>query len=99
MGVEYAARLVVGLPHGELVEYFESLEDEYDWEKNLECVSPYFDADWSDSLFAVVVESCPDYWRSEVDEDSLQSKINVAHQVFKDVTGKSGRLYLSTYGS
>lgn len=99
MGVDYSARILVGLPYDELEEYFESLEDEYGWEGELSCVSPYYDASWGSSLFGVEVKWCNDYHYSEIDELTLLPTIKSAHEMFEKITGKKGKLYLSTYGS
>lgn len=98
MSVEYSARLVVGLPYGELKEWFNFLDDFWDYEEHLDQVSPYFDADKEDCLYGVVVKKCNDYSYSEVDEKSFPNDVQRAHKKFKDVTGKEGKLYLSAYG-
>lgn len=97
MGIEYSARIIVGLTHEELEDFLVGVEDPYD--VGLYMVSPYFDADYCDCLFGVIVQSCNDYSYVEVDTNKLMLNIDEAHQKFKEITGKSGQLYLSTYGS
>jgi len=97
MGVEYSARIIVGLPQGELEEFLECVEDPYD--VGLYMVSPYFDADYCDCLFGVIVQSCGDYGYVELNTNTLMHNTSEAWRKFKEITGKDGRLYLSTYGS
>lgn len=101
MGIEYSARIVVGLPKDELDDYFEGVEDVYQSieDSGLYVVSPYYDADYDDCLFGVLVQSCYDYSYSEIDESKWSESIAAAHKKFTEVTGKVGKLYLSTYGS
>ena len=100
MGIEYSARIVVGLPKDELDDYFEGVENIYQHveDSGLYIVSPYYDADYDDCLFGVLVERCYDYSYSEIDENSLAANVVAAHKMFTEVTGKVGKLYLSTYG-
>lgn len=97
MGIEYSARIVVGLPHEELEEFLKDVEDPY--EVGLYMVSPYFDADYCDCLFGMLVETCYDYSYTEIDTVNWENNVEDAHKKFTKVTGKVGRLYLSTYGS
>jgi len=97
MGVEYSARIIVGLPHEELEEFLQDVEDPYDM--GLYVCSPYYDADYHDSLFGIIVEYCDDYSYTKIDEHSWEEKVSEAHKRFKEITGKMGTLYLSTYGS
>ena len=97
MGIEYSARIIVGLPHEELEDFLEGMEDPYDL--GLYVVSPYFDADYCDCLFGVVVQTCDDFSYVELNTKQLMLSTDQAHLMFKEITGKDGRLYLSTYGS
>lgn len=98
MGVEYSARIVVGLPHDELEDFLEGTEDPYGL--GLDMVSPYFDADYAECLFGVIVQSCNDYsCYVELDINLLMHNIYEAQRKFKEITGREGCLYLSTYGS
>ena len=101
MGIEYSARIVVGLPKDELDDYFEGVENVYQHveDSGLYVVSPYYDADYDDCLFGVLVQRCYDYSYSEIDETMWSESIASAHKKFTEVTGKVGKLYLSTYGS
>lgn len=100
MGIEYSARIVVGLPKDELDDYFEGIEDVYQHveDSGLYVVSPYYDADYDDCLFGVLVQSCYDYSYSEIDESKWSENVAAAHKWFTERTGKVGKLYLSTYG-
>jgi hypothetical protein len=97
MGVYYSARIIVGLTHEELEEFLQDVEDPED--VGLDRVSPYFDADDNESLFGVLVKDCSDFSYTEIDEVSWADKVCKAHQEFTKITGKKGKLFLSTYGS
>ena len=97
MGIEYSARIVVGLPHEDLEEFLQGVEDPYD--VGLYTVSPYFDADYADCLFGVLVESCGDYSYTEIDTSLWEQAVINSQKKFAEITGKVGKLYLSTYGS
>ncbi len=97
MGVEYSARIIVGLPHEELEEFLQDVEDPYD--VGLYVCSPYYDASYSDSLFGVLVEHCDDFSYTQINEQTWQEKVSKAHDQFYKLTGERGILYLSTYGS
>lgn len=97
MGVEYSARIIVGLPHEELEEFLQDVEDPYD--VGLYVCSPYFDADYQASLFGVLVQNCNDFDYTQIDEFSWSERVHNAHEEFTKLTGKKGILYLSTYGS
>lgn len=101
MGIEYSARIVVGLPKDELDDYFEGVEDIYQHveDSGLYVASPYYDADYDDCLFGVLVQGCYDYSYSEIDESKWSENVAAAHKKFTELTGKVGKLYLSTYGS
>lgn len=97
MGVEYSARIIVGLPHDELEEFLEGVE--YPYDVGLYVCSPYYDADYHDSLFGVLVEHCDDFSYTQINEHTWEEQVSTAHKKFKEITGKVGVLYLSTYGS
>lgn len=97
MGVEYSARIIVGLPHEELEEFLEGVDDPYDL--GLYVCSPYYDAEYEECLFGVIVQRCEDFSYSRIDEKSWVEKVAEAHKKFTEKTGKEGTLYLSTYGS
>ena len=97
MGIEYSARIIVGLPHEDLEEFLQDVEDPYD--VGLYMVSPYFDADYCDCLFGVLVERCGDYSYTEIDLSMWDQAVANCHKKFTEITGKVGKLYLSTYGS
>lgn len=94
MGIDTSAVLMVGLSSEELAGgcdyYYEVLE-----EKGLSNISPYYDADYDSCNIGIVIESSPDYQSSEVDEETLLSRINEAKEKFFTVTGKSGKLFIS----
>lgn len=97
MGIEYSARILVGLPYEDVQEIIDSVEDPY--ESGLEVIHPFFDADYQDCLFGVLVKSCGDFSYSQIDEFTWTEKVHKAHEEFTKKTGKKGILYLSTYGS
>lgn len=101
MGVSYSARIIVGLPKEELDDYFEGNEDniyQHVEDSGLYVVRPYYDADYDDCLFGVLVRISCDYSYSEIDESEWSVNVASAHKKFTEVTGKVGKLYLSTYG-
>lgn len=93
MGMYYKAKLVVGLPYGELV--FD-LEDEDDLLDELDRASPYYDCDQDDMIFGVEIAATSDYSHQEFTYD--QAKVDSAKLEFKELTGKEGRLFLSPHG-
>ena len=97
MGVEYSARILVGLPHEDLEEFLKDVDDPYD--VGLYVCSPYYDASYGASLFGILVSHCDDFGYTEIDEFSWSEKVTKAHQQFAKITSKKGVLFLSTYGS
>lgn len=102
MGIDIGARVVVGLPAGEIDVDEETLEEHYDgslgewaYENGLNRTSPYFDADDEDCLIGVVLADV-DYTYTEMgDLQDLVAEVEAAQKKFKEVTGKEGKLYVS----
>lgn len=95
MGIEYSAKLIVGLPYEEFGESFFSDDVAGDCEeKGLEYVSPYFDAPPRHWVIGVKVAKSGDFDWNYVDVD----KHKPAHLKFTEVTGLTGKLILSTHG-
>ena len=91
MGVEYSAKIVVGLPMYE----FED-RDQIE-EFGLDVVAPYYDGD-SKGVAGIVVECSGDYSRKEIDVTKLAADIEAAKKEFFKITGRFGIAYLSTCG-
>lgn len=91
MGIQYKAKLLVGLTYNEL----ESFMDDSDPDDfGFEYASPYYDAPRSEWVVGVRVGSTSDYDFSYVDSDAIQQ----AREEFMDITGLEGDLILSPHG-
>lgn len=95
MGMEYSARLLVGLAVEDFPEDFftDDVAGDCD-EKGLMYASPYFDASPIEWVVGVKVAKSGDFDWNYVDVD--QHKI--AHVKFTEITGLTGKLILSTHG-
>lgn len=91
MGVEYSAKIVVGLPYDEL-ENKELLDDEV-----IRVFRPYYDADIDDCLVGLTYASTPDYGYEEFEYNPL--KVVSLLEAFKAITGQDGEVFLTTIGS
>lgn len=92
MGVEYKAKLLVGLPYDELKHFIDpDLEPE---DYGLTYASPYFDSSRDEWVIGVTVASTEDFWYSEVDVNEHKK----AFDRFTKITGLVGKLYLSPHG-
>lgn len=96
MSVEYAAKIVLGLPFGDLPEDKQEIDVE---EHGMEYVSPYYDAPTKRSLVGFVIEESHPYSWAEMKETYNLFKIHELAQKFTEVFGVSPKLFLSTYGS
>lgn len=94
MGVEYSAKLVVGLPSQEMEDQYE--DGYYDQDGELEHVPSYYDGD--SGVVGIVVQDSGDYDYCEVDLDKLKGVVEWAVTKFNHITGKQGKLYLCTHG-
>lgn len=94
MGVEYSAKLIVGLPCDEFGDFFsDDIVGDCE-EKGLEYASPYYDAPPRHWVIGVRVAKSGDYDWNYVDV----KKHKDAHDQFTKVTGLVGKLILSTHG-
>lgn len=91
MGVEYKAKLLVGLPYDELGDFLGENEPE---DFGLGYASPYFDSSRDEWIIGVSVASTEDFWYTEVDV----SEHRKAFDKFEKITGLIGKLYLSPHG-
>lgn len=98
MGMQHLAVIGVGLPAKELCETWEEFEEQYgdQWE-TLQLINPWYDASYKYCQAAVIVH--------KVEDGSMDLNLHTSHQAvqtamakFKQVTGKTGKLFLSTYG-
>lgn len=94
MGIEYSAKLVVGLPYDEFSEFFSDDVAGDCEEKGLEYVSPYYDAPSEHWVIGVKVAKTGDYDWTYVDVDQHKK----AHDRFTEITGLTGKLILSPHG-
>lgn len=93
MGVEYGAKLIVGLPYEEL----EHLGEDFVDDLGLDYASPYFDADHECWIVGVDVEAIM-YGAIEVDPTLVNGLTKKAAKEFTKKTGMVGKLYLSSHG-
>lgn len=91
MGVEYSAKIVVGLPVGDFEDH-DQIE-----EFGLDVVAPYYDGD-HDGIAGIVVLRSGDYDQVEFEVSDLVSMIEDAKTEFQEITRKVGIVYLSTCG-
>ena len=95
MSIDYAARIVVGLPVSD-IPLEEGVHDMYDI--GLEYSHPYFDCGDEVSLGCVIVLSAPDY-DYRVLPGNLAELTSYASEKFKRITGLEGKVYLTTHSS
>lgn len=94
MSISYDAVIVVGLPFNEVCEDSDEFYDKY--EDKLDRISPYFDASNDDCLIGITYASSCDYQYKELASE-FTMKANLA--LFKQITGKEGKVYLSVNGT
>ncbi len=97
MGVQNLAVVGVGLAATELCETHDEFEELYGDQDHLQLISPWYDASYQYCEAAIVVY--------QVESGSVDLHLHTAHQAiqtamakFKQITGKTGKLFLSTYG-
>lgn len=95
MGMEYSARLLVGLSVEDFPDDFftDDVGGDCD-EKGLIYASPYYDAPVRHWVVGYKVAKSDDYGWNYVDIDQH----NIAHVKFTEITGLNGKLILSTHG-
>lgn len=94
MGIEYSAKLIVGLPYEEFSEFFGDDVAGDCYEKGLTYASPYYDASVDHWVIGVEVAQTDDFEWGYVDVD----KHKKAHSSFTEITGLNGKLILSPHG-
>lgn len=94
MGIEYSAKLIVGLPYDEFEEFFSDDVAGDCYEKGLEYVSPYYDAPVEHWVIGVKVAKTDDYEWCNV----AVANIDIANARFLQITKKHGELILSPHG-
>lgn len=91
MGVEYSAKLIVGL-------YQEDIQiDDEETLENMDRAVGYYDGGPDVTIRGVEVADSGDYSATEITLDP--AKIEAAKAKFLALTGQEGRLYLSVHGS
>lgn len=94
MGIEYSAKLIVGLPYDEFSDFFgDDVAGDCE-EKGLTYVSPYYDAPVKYWVIGVTVAETDDFDWNFVDVN----KHKLAHTKFTEITGLTGKLILSPHG-
>lgn len=95
MGVQNLAVVGVGLAATDLCETHDEFEEKY--AGDLDLISPWYDAGYKYCEAGIVVY--------QVESGSVDLHLHTAHQAiqtamakFKQITGKTGKLFLSTYG-
>lgn len=96
MGIEYSAKLIVGLPYEGFSEFFGDDVAGDCYEKGLEYVSPYYDAEVDHWVIGVGVAKSEDYDWNYV--DAISDRVVNAHVKFTEITGLTGKLILSPHG-
>lgn len=98
MGIQYKAVVGVGVMATELAKDYDEWEEKYgdEWD-TLELVAPYYDASFSDCLAGVVVYQV-EYGAIDIDMTSAQEALHTAMSKFNSLTGKTGKVFLSTEG-
>lgn len=98
MGIQYKAVAGVGLMATDLAKDHDEWEEKYgdEWE-TLQLISPYYDARFEDCYAGVVVYEV-EYGAMELSMVSAQQALYRAMDKFRSLTGKSGKVFLSTYG-
>ena len=92
MSIVYSAKIVVGLPFNEV---FDSYSDYEEYESELEIISPFYDAGLDDSLVGIVLVGTESYDYKEI---ATSFETQATRKLFKEVTGKEARVYLSPCG-
>lgn len=91
MSVEYAAKIVVGLPRGEITNK-ELIDDD-----EIEVCSPYYDGGGSkDAIAGLTYQESDDFSPTELKYDPV--KIEKLKDQFFELTGQKAKVYLSPYG-
>lgn len=100
MSISYSAKIVVGLPFNEVfntVGEFEKVAYGNDLLQSteLEIISPFYDAGLDDSLVGIVLVGTGSYNYKEI---ATNFETQATRKLFKEVTGKEARVYLSPCG-
>jgi len=89
MGIEYSARIIVGLHRGELLDLDEDVIED------LDMCPPYYDGS-DEAVLGIVILDSGDYSAKEMVWG--QAKVDAAMVEFKEKTGLDGKLFLSPCG-
>lgn len=101
MGVEYRGVVCVGYNHDQMenlmeeVEYQDGLMEFYE-SHNLNSFSPYYDADYEDCIYGLVVAKTDDYQYVEV--SGLDAKIVEIQEKLLKQFGIQPKAYLMAHG-
>ena len=91
MGIEYSAKIMVGLKCKDMEDVDEDLLDE------LDSIAPYYDGGY-DAILGYVIEDSGDYSSSTLYIPGLIEEADAAFEKFKQLTGKEPKLWLTTCG-
>lgn len=94
MGIEYSAKLVVGLPYNEISDLFSDDVAGDCYKMGLEYISPYYGAPEQHWIIGFKVAKTDDYDWCNVDTN----QIDIAIARFLQITKKHGELILSPHG-
>lgn len=97
MGVQNLAVVGVGLAATELCETHDEFEELYGDQEHLQLISPWYDASYQYCEAAIVVYQV-ESGTIDLSMVSAQQAIFRAMDEFRKITGKSGKIFLSTYG-
>jgi len=93
MGIDIGSALVVGLPAEDFCANYDEFDDKYECE--LDCISPYYDADFEYCLIGVKIAG-KDFTYNEL-PDNISDVIEKAKEKFKQITGKDAKVYVTPH--
>lgn len=99
MSINYSAKILVGLPFKEV---FDSIDEFYNFDygkhkcTDFEVAFPYYDADYEDCLVGISLVSTSMYQYKEIANTITTECVR---KLFKELTGKEAKVYLTVHGS
>lgn len=99
MSVSYSAQIFVGLPFKEVFNSYEEFDNFYygkHMATELEIASPYCDADCEDCLVGISLVSTSMYQYKEIANTITTEGVR---KLFRELTGKEAKVYLTVHGS
>ena len=98
MSIDYDAIIMVGLPAEEVCEDYDSFYERWE-DGGFDLVPCWYDAEFENSSIGFIIK-CVEYGSMDIGSfDEFKKDIDEAHKLFKDKTGKEGKVLLTTRGS